>query len=683
MTDPLSLAASIITILGVVKSSIKAKETFNIFRHASTAFNALYNELSEIHLQISSLEGVLNTMKDRPKDAANLQNLLQRIKNALFELEFYLQELSPIDRTKISRRLTWTLHQRKILYLKDNLRVMRQELITSIATINLTYTTQMQVQVQNVEILTHRMHAKLDRLAAPEIVTTPEHKIASNLLNASTSSSTDAPEMKASNDEWTLVCSVSRAQDQHECQCSCVCHCVSNYSAIPTSLRWILGTLFIGYSVHPVYKRPCDIASCSRSSQTFLKVQYQFPSQFCNLVISAWLHGSFKCVDSGIRIATVVPTLSPVLNHAYHGQTHALIRLLNTKSASPNDMDAISGWTPLHHAVNMARFDVCRVLLQRGADPFLKNRFGESAIDRAWIHTISGAHPSHIIAEYKALFSNVNSLEYHHLPKLHRMVLGFDERLNEQNVKQYIDVIDERDSVKHTALTWATSRQDRRLVRLLLQHGADPRVPQNWPSLRTAAQQGDPVILKMLVDSGAPINAQNQLGKTALHVCVVFGLDLALLLLNGADTEARDYHGRTALSFAADHNRGDMIQTLYHYGADINAEDDIGYRPIHFAMERNLHESLGALLELDADLLTATKEGETTLGFIFNYADNKTIDLYIEAEPLGLWKAAAASGQAELFLNAAQLPAEQGAEQDCVAAWAKLIHLLRDLDRAA
>ena len=99
-------------------------------------------------------------IRDAPRDGelirmAAKSSAHDRIKNALLDFEGYLQDVSSVDRAKIPRRLAWTLHRRKILYFRDSLRAMRQELLTAIATINLTSTAQLQVQVQNMEILAH------------------------------------------------------------------------------------------------------------------------------------------------------------------------------------------------------------------------------------------------------------------------------------------------------------------------------------------------------------------------------------------------------------------------------------------------------------------------------------------------------------------------------------------------
>lgn len=58
------------------------------------------------------------------------------------------------------------------------------------------------------------------------------------------------------------------------------------------------------------------------------------------------------------------------------------VRLLSEQNVSPNCKDN-DGQTPLHHACAHRSLQVCRVLLQNGADSTIVDRFGISPMDEA------------------------------------------------------------------------------------------------------------------------------------------------------------------------------------------------------------------------------------------------------------------------------------------------------------
>jgi ankyrin repeat protein len=89
------------------------------------------------------------------------------------------------------------------------------------------------------------------------------------------------------------------------------------------------------------------------------------------------------------------------------------------------------------------------------------------------------------------------------------------------------------------------------LVKLLLEHGADPRLEDSEGStaLHFAAQAHLPEIVQVLVDKGAPVDAKDHLGNTPLFKALSTFLGQAdgnaiwALLLAGADRTVRNSHG--------------------------------------------------------------------------------------------------------------------------------------------
>lgn len=85
------------------------------------------------------------------------------------------------------------------------------------------------------------------------------------------------------------------------------------------------------------------------------------------------------------------------------------------------------------------------------------------------------------------------------------------------------------------------------------------------------------------------------------------------LLSAGADIDARDGRGRTALLVATHGNRIDAAQALIDAGADVNAQDDIHDSPYLYAGARGHLEILTMTLAHGADLKSINRYGGTAL----------------------------------------------------------------------
>jgi ankyrin repeat protein len=103
--------------------------------------------------------------------------------------------------------------------------------------------------------------------------------------------------------------------------------------------------------------------------------------------------------------------------------------------------------------------------------------------------------------------------------------------------------------------------------------------------LMLAAVRGDTARVKRLLDRGADVDARDRNGMTALMwASPAAGL---LLLRRGASLSVRDHFGRTALHFAAfsgAYSQQSLITALLGRGAAIEARDDQGWTPLQYAV---------------------------------------------------------------------------------------------------
>ena len=80
--------------------------------------------------------------------------------------------------------------------------------------------------------------------------------------------------------------------------------------------------------------------------------------------------------------------------------------------------------------------------------------------------------------------------------------------------------LSKRDAGGNTPLHYAAEKGYRDIVRMLLDNGADPTIPNNKGDtpLHAASLSGNKEILRILIDSGADINAQDNDGLTPLMI---------------------------------------------------------------------------------------------------------------------------------------------------------------------
>ena len=120
------------------------------------------------------------------------------------------------------------------------------------------------------------------------------------------------------------------------------------------------------------------------------------------------------------------------------------------------------------------------------------------------------------------------------------------------------------------AVEGAASRASAEILRVLLASGADPRLTTDDGTtplmvaaglgrstytpreLRGVRSPGAERAVEVLIEAGADVNAVNEAGFTALHGAAFRGLNevLEYLVARGADIDARDFRGRTAYRMA-------------------------------------------------------------------------------------------------------------------------------------
>ncbi len=161
--------------------------------------------------------------------------------------------------------------------------------------------------------------------------------------------------------------------------------------------------------------------------------------------------------------------------------------------------------------------------------------------------------------------------------------------------KAKFDITDETGA---TALQLAVRANHTDVVALMLRFGADPNTPTHAkPALACVHEASDVSLMRRLVEYGADIEAVDRQGLTALH-----------------------YHARAG--------RVDVVDYLLDLGASPNAPDKSGRTPLFFVGQKG--DGLGVLNSLvaaDAALNLRDKEDNTCAHLICARADQR--DLFI------------------------------------------------------
>jgi ankyrin repeat protein len=171
--------------------------------------------------------------------------------------------------------------------------------------------------------------------------------------------------------------------------------------------------------------------------------------------------------------------------------------------------------------------------------------------------------------------------------------------------------VDCRNGVGQTPLMLAAVRGEAGAVRLLLEHGADPKARESEHG-RTALFYADNLdCLKLLLDHGADPGTRDVSGLPALY-CLRSAEVVRALVAAGADVNTRNTSGDTALHMEEVlwSGRQHIIDCLVALGADVNARNTFGQTPVFGA---RAFEAVDRLVALGARLDVVDDQRQTPL----------------------------------------------------------------------
>ncbi|KAI1073287.1 hypothetical protein LB507_010815 [Fusarium sp. FIESC RH6] len=142
-------------------------------------------------------------------------------------------------------------------------------------------------------------------------------------------------------------------------------------------------------------------------------------------------------------------------------------------------------------------------------------------------------------------------------------------------------------------------------------------IPETCTDLIMASYIGLPVIVKLLLDKGAEIEARDSYNLEPPLLWAVWAghEDVAKLLLErGANANTKDnIFNHTPLHAAAELGLNETIKLLLENGADIRATDSCDWTPLLYAVENLNETTVELLLEEGADIDFMTQDGTSSL----------------------------------------------------------------------
>jgi uncharacterized protein len=256
--------------------------------------------------------------------------------------------------------------------------------------------------------------------------------------------------------------------------------------------------------------------------------------------------------------------MTPLLYAARHDHIEVAKRLI-AAGADVNAKEANGIW-PLLMAISNDKIAVARYLLERGSNVNGQDWYGRSPLWEAvnvrnlYVHNanfkngIDRGPVLELIRSLLAAGADVNARTKETPPFRHHLL-------------EITGSLEWVDFTGQTPFLTAALAGDVTVMKLLLEHGANPRIDTfqgtsalmaaagvNWVLAQTWTEGPDQLLeaVKLCADLGMNVNQANSMGITALHGAANRGSDdiIRFLVARGADLTAKDNERRSALDWA-------------------------------------------------------------------------------------------------------------------------------------
>ena len=307
-----------------------------------------------------------------------------------------------------------------------------------------------------------------------------------------------------------------------------------------------------------------------------------------------------------------------LINAAYLDKISCL-KILLEYGADPDLKGEKDGQTALMYAAERNYPDLAAELLVKGADPYILNSSGKSAIQLAKENNSQDA------AKLLEVWGNQEALNLE-LMTAARQGRG---RLVSRFIRAGADV-QTRDESGETGLDKAVKRGHRAAAEAFLDHGITgynreeclqqcdnnrERINKLNEEVISAATSGDNQGVEASLEEGAEITSTDKWGDNGLHLSAKEGHQSVVLTLltRGLDPNIRGYKQSTGLMLAAVYGHLPCVQTLLDYGALTDLKDEFGDTALMEAAKSNYPDIVAEILGKGANDKIVNNAGKSAL----------------------------------------------------------------------
>jgi ankyrin repeat protein len=268
-------------------------------------------------------------------------------------------------------------------------------------------------------------------------------------------------------------------------------------------------------------------------------------------------------------------------------------------------------WLAYAFGNNSNNYEVAKILLQAGADPFQKSEFtqGCTIVSAAFERVLANPESSQGLAN---IFPLQDYIEESDFTPLHLAVLGVTHVDISKMLQDPLHLarIDAKAGDGFTALHLAALRGDEHATRLLVRAGAGLEVrtiSKGIAPLYYASRFNHFQVAQALIKAGANVQAGDHDGVQPIHGASIFNNGdsskvFGLLLKHGANIHVRAQEGGTPLQYALSRGTIDAVRFLLQNGADPDSRHITGTPALFQAVDASRHTIVDLLLENGADI---------------------------------------------------------------------------------
>ncbi|KAL9096637.1 MAG: hypothetical protein Q9165_001124 [Trypethelium subeluteriae] len=390
-----------------------------------------------------------------------------------------------------------------------------------------------------------------------------------------------------------------------------------------------------------------------------------------------------------LRVSRQLPAQNKLTSLIYQAQVDAVRTMFVEKLASPFDVVGPNSSPSLFHAIHGESAEMCKLLMDYGADMYSESDDGVRSIDRAWDYILALPEGKKR-DDFAELFKSDDYFDDKGFNIVHRVAAGVSTNISlEDALIASGEDVDAQDRDGRTALSWAVSRGDFISAQTLLAYEASPSIPDRLssPPLFYACRAGSLECVNLLLSYGADSAVSAGWGDGALHNAVKYSSgtpELAWrLILAGAPVNLRDRCGWTPICYAICFGQdAQVVETLMDHGADMCNQEESGMTPLMQAIKFNSHECAKVVFKKhpEWDRTTIDWRGGSVIHMAADYADATTLGILANERLVGVdleRRNSADKTAHEVFEERIELEDDQ----KLVDAWHALISSVREQEQ--